>query len=63
VLSGLRSIVVPLTSQTGTIGGQLNLHGQLHSLPRAVFHGKKGEVRKLYLEHVVHEPSARSPPP
>jgi TnpA family transposase len=54
---------VPLTSQTGTIGGQLNLHGQLHSLPRAVFHGKKGEVRKLYLEHVVHEPSARSPPP
>lgn len=33
-----------------TIGGQLNLHEQRHSLARAVFFGKKGEVRKRYRE-------------
>lgn len=33
-----------------TIGRQLNLHELRHSLARAVFFGKKGEVRKRYRE-------------
>jgi TnpA family transposase len=33
-----------------TIGGQLNLHEERHSLARALFYGKKGEVRKRYRE-------------
>ncbi len=33
-----------------SIGGQLNLHEERHSLARALFYGKKGEVRKHYRE-------------
>ena len=33
-----------------SIGGQLNLHEERHALARALFHGKKGEVRKRYRE-------------
>lgn len=33
-----------------TIGGQLNLHEERHALARALFYGKKGEVRKHYRE-------------
>jgi hypothetical protein len=33
-----------------SIGGQLNLHEEHHSLGRALFYGKKGEVRKNYRE-------------
>ena len=33
-----------------SIGGQLNLHEGRHSLARALFYGKKGEVRKRYRE-------------
>lgn len=33
-----------------SIGGQLNLHEERHSLARALFYGKKGEVRKRYRE-------------
>jgi hypothetical protein len=32
------------------VGGQLNLHEGRHSLARALFYGKKGEVRKRYRE-------------
>ena len=33
-----------------SIGGQLNLHEERHALARALFYGKKGEVRKRYRE-------------
>lgn len=33
-----------------SIGGQLNLQEERHSLARALFYGKKGEVRKHYRE-------------
>lgn len=33
-----------------TMGGQLNLHEERHALARALFYGKKGEVRKHYRE-------------
>ena len=33
-----------------SIGGQLNLHEGRHSLARALFYGKRGEVRKRYRE-------------
>lgn len=33
-----------------SIGDQLNLHEERHALARALFYGKKGEVRKRYRE-------------
>lgn len=33
-----------------SIGGQLNLHEERHAVARALFYGKKGEVRKRYRE-------------